>query len=237
MKFVVSLVVLFAFSILQPVLAEDEDKVWTSEVEIGAVVTTGNTKNQSFKLASKASRDSVLFRHSAAFDVFRSSEDGVVSAEKLYTFYQGDYKLEGDHSLFGRLSYEDDRFSGFDYQTNLTVGYSRLLLSRPGHTLRGDLGAGVRHSAFVAGGSNTEFITRLAGAYEWQISETSRFTQALSTEIGGDSVITRSSSAITAAIATSLAMKFAVNIKHQSDVPIGRKKTDTESSLTLVYSF
>ena len=89
----------------------------------------------------------------------------------------------------------------------------------------------------LAGGSNTEFITRLAGAYEWQISETSRFTQALSTEIGGDSVITRSSSAITAAIATSLAMKFAVNIKHQSDVPIGRKKTDTESSLTLVYSF
>lgn len=228
------LVVVFALSM--PAHAE-EGKVWSSEIEVGAVFTTGNTRNQSFKLASKASRDSVLFRHSAAFDAFRSSEDSVVSAQKFYTFYQGDYKLEGDHSLFGRLSFEDDRFSGFDYQSNVTAGYSRLLLSRPAHTLRGDVGAGVRHSAFDGGGGDTEFITRLAASYEWQISETSKFGQLLSTEIGGQNVVTRSDSSITAAIATSLAMKFAIVIKHQSEVPVGRKKMDTESALTLVYTF
>jgi putative salt-induced outer membrane protein YdiY len=32
-------------------------------------------------------------------------------------------------------------------------------------------------------------------------------------------------------------MKLALTVKNQSEVPVGRKKTDTETSVTLVYTF
>jgi putative salt-induced outer membrane protein len=31
-----------------------------------------------------------------------------------------------------------------------------------------------------------------------------------------------------------MSMKFAIKLKHQSEVPLGRKKTDTEASVTLL---
>ncbi|MCB1693774.1 MAG: DUF481 domain-containing protein [Pseudomonadales bacterium] len=235
-----ALAILIALAIVAPLAQADDaaaDKAWASEVEVGAVVTTGNTKQQNFKVAARATLDSELFKHTASFDALRSSEDGTVTAEKYYTYYQGDYKLEGDHSLFGRISYEDDRFSGYDYQTDATVGYSRSLINRENHQLRGDVGIGLRHSVPDMGDSTNEFITRLAANYDWRISETAKFHQLLSVEIGDKNTITRSESALQSKVNGNLAMKFSVNIKHQSDVPVGNEKTDTETALTLVYSF
>jgi putative salt-induced outer membrane protein YdiY len=34
-----------------------------------------------------------------------------------------------------------------------------------------------------------------------------------------------------------LAMKFSYSVKHNSQVPVAASKTDTETSVTLVYSF
>lgn len=63
------------------------------------------------------------------------------------------------------------------------------------------------------------------------------FMQSISTEIGSDSTISRSESALSSDIVGNLAMKLALNIKHQSEVPVGNEKTDTETSMTIVYKF
>lgn len=214
-----------------------DDGTWASEIELGAVVTTGNTDQQNFKLRAGITRDSEQFKHTAHVDGLRSSEDSVVTAQKYYMYYQADYKLEGDHSLFGRVAYEDDKFSGFDYQTDFTLGYSRLLMDRDNMNLRGSVGVGARRSELTTGATKSEFLTRLALNYEWQVSESSKFTQLLAAEIGAESTITRSESALQASVAGNLALKVALNIKNQSEVPVGQEKTDTETSVTLVYSF
>lgn len=210
---------------------------WSMEAELGAVLTTGNTDQQNLKFRLGGEMDGDVIKHSGQLDGLRSSENSVVTAQKYYLFYQADYKLEGDHSLFGRASYEDDRFSGFDYQMDLTIGYSRLLMDRADMSLRGDIGLGSRRSELTTGVSQTEFITRLAAKYQWQISENSKFKQLVSAEIGSDATITRSETSLQSNIANQLAMKLALTVKHQSEVPIGRKKTDTETSVTLVYTF
>ncbi|XOV88921.1 MAG: YdiY family protein [Pseudomonadota bacterium] len=210
---------------------------WSGDVELGAVMTTGNTDQQNLKFSVGVTSESVLFKHAADLDGLRSSENSMVTAQRLFAAYQADYKLEGDHSLFGRLSYEDDRFSGFDYQTDATIGYSRLLMQRTNMTLRGDVGGGMRRSELATGGGDSEFITRLAAFYTWDLSETSQFSQKLSTEIGADNTISRSETSLASQIAGALAMKLTLLIKNQSEVPLGRKKTDTETSVTLVYNF
>ena len=78
---------------------------------------------------------------------------------------------------------------------------------------------------------------RLALDYVWDINENAQFKQLLSTEIGGDTTISRSESSVSANIAGDLAMKFSISVKNNSDVPLGTEKTDTESAVTLVYKF
>jgi putative salt-induced outer membrane protein len=211
--------------------------VWDSSIELGAVIATGNTRQQNFKFVMDSTNESVLFEHTAHFDGLRSAENGVVRAAKYYTYYQGDYKLEDFHSLFGRTSYSDDKLNGFKYQADVTFGYSRSFIESDDVLLRGDIGFGVRRSELELGGADTEFISRFAARYEWQMSDNARFKQLLSSEVGRDSTIMRSNSSVQSTLIANLAMKLALNIKHQTSVPLTRKKTDTETSVTLVYTF
>lgn len=216
---------------------EEEPKFWTTDVELGAVFTSGNTEQESFKFRVASSREKDAWINGFHFDTFMASEDGNDTADKIYTFYRLDYRLDEDRGLFGRIAYESDEFSGFDSQSDMTFGYNQTLLSRENLKIQGDIGAGVRYLEFENADSETEALMRLAGLLEWQLSENSKFTQSLGFEIGEDLTTTRSETALQANIAGALAMKLAVAVKHNSEVPVGRDKTDTESTVTLVYQF
>ncbi len=229
-SFVIALCALFA---APTSLAQS---LWSSEVELGAVFTSGNTDEQNIKFRGQAVRDSEQWQHKVYLDTLNSSKNDVKSAQKSYLFYQGDYKLQVG-SMFGRASYEDDKFNGYDYQADFTFGYSRPIYDNGPHKLNGDAGFGYRVSELTAGPSENEAIVRLALDYVWDINENAQFKQLLSTEIGSDATISRSESSVSANIAGDLAMKFSINVKNNTDVPLGTKKTDTESAVTLVYKF
>ena len=89
----------------------------------------------------------------------------------------------------------------------------------------------------LAGEREGEVIALGKLDYNWQISDSARFTQLVSVEYGDTNTKTRSESAILAKINGSLQMKVAYNITHNSDVADDKENTDTETSLTLVYSF
>ncbi len=63
------------------------------------------------------------------------------------------------------------------------------------------------------------------------------FTQLLEFNIGENLTTTRSETALSVNIVGSLAMKIAVVVRHNSEVLEGKEKTDTESTVTLVYGF
>ncbi|MFT4714745.1 MAG: putative salt-induced outer membrane protein [Candidatus Azotimanducaceae bacterium] len=228
--------ILLVGSLILAATSTQAQSLWSSEVELGAVFTSGNTDQQTIKFRGEAIRDSEKWKQKTRLDILNASENDVKSAQRAYLFYQGDYKLSVG-SLFGRAAYEDDKFNGFDYQTDFTMGYSRPLYDNGSHKLVGDVGLGYRISEFSTGVSEGEAIVRLAADYAWDISENAQFRQLLSTDIGADSTISRSESSVSANIAGDLAMKFSINVKNNSDAPLGTKKTDTESAVTLVYKF
>lgn len=224
--------------IFTPGLSLAEQKPgWTNEVEFGLVATSGNTDEQTIKLRADSVVEREQTRHAVHFDALSSAKDDETTAERYYLTYQGDYKLDERQSVFGRVAYNDDKFSGFKYQADVTAGYSRLIFDNATMSLTGDAGAGMRFSELDDGTTNEEPIVRLAGAYKWAVSENATFQQRLNTEIGSDSTISRSETSLKANINSSLAMKLALNIKHNSDAPGGQKDTDTETSVTLVYGF
>ena len=96
---------------------------------------------------------------------------------------------------------------------------------------------GARYIETDLGDSSTDATVRLAGLLAWDVSENARFTQLLEFDISEDLTTTRSETALTANIVGALAMKLAVVVRHNSEVVEGKEKTDTESTVTLVYNF
>ncbi len=146
-------------------------------------------------------------------------------------------KLDGERSLFARGAYEQDKFSGFKRQIDVTVGYGQKFLNTETMSLDADFGVGQKRSRLASGVTDTDEIVSLAAQYVWRIGESAVFKQFLSTEIGGQLTTSRSETSLESTISGSLAMKLAVKFKHSSDVPIGKEKTDSESTVTLVYKF
>ena len=211
-----------------------------TELELGAIFTSGNTNDENIRFRGRfdAIRDDWSYRFS--MDGFRSSKDDELAAQRLYTVGSAMYNFDPDTFVQGRVAHEDDRFSGYEGQTDASVSYGQVVLRDIDNmSLRYTVGAGVRVSrAEAAGGDDfEEAIIRLSTDYSWDISDTARFNQILSVDAGERSNIGRSESSIETDIMESLSMKFTINVKHQTEVPAGREKTDTEASITLLLRF
>ncbi|MDA0789789.1 MAG: DUF481 domain-containing protein [Proteobacteria bacterium] len=210
---------------------------WVSEVELGAVFTSGNTEQETVKFRADATRDGELFVNRIHVESLSAARDGVESAEKYSGFYRLGRKLDRGRSLFGRAAYEQDRFSGFKRQMDVTVGYGQRFLETETMSFDADFGVGQKRSRLDTGVTETDEIVSLAAQYVWHIGDNAIFKQFLSTEIGSELTTSRSESSLESAISGNLAMKLAIKFKHSSDAPVGKQKTDSESTVTLVYKF
>ncbi len=217
--------------------AQEESSVAT-QLELGAIFTSGNTENENIKYKVTVDwNQSENWDYQFTSDGFRSSQDGVSNAQRLYHTASGNHTINPDSYLQGRIAYENDKFSGFESQSDITVSYGRNMLQRRANmTLGLTAGIGIRRS-------ETEFeaqsvtIARLAANYGWNVSESADFIQDFSIETGSDSSIYRSETGIQTEIRENLSLKFSVKVKHQTEVPLNREKTDTETAITLVLNF
>ena len=164
--------------------------------------------------------------------------DRFTSAQKFFASAQGNYKLDNpDNRLFGFASFEDDRLSNFNYQATLALGWNQKVLQNERHTLEYSIGPGYSFVETQDGEDQDSVIVRASTAYTWLISDTSKFTQTLSTEVGSENTKSRAESALTAVITGNLSMRLSFKMDHNSDVAENRDNLDTETAVSLVYNF
>ena len=227
-------------------IAQDEPKPFTMDGEFGLIVTTGNTETTSATAGITAQQELENWSNDYQIEGLYKQEtviqDGEeverTSAQKFFASAQGNYKLENpDHRLFAFSSYEDDRFSNFDYQATLAGGWSQKMWETEKTALEYSIGPGYSLAETQAGVDNDSFIVRGSAAFKWFISDTAKFTQTASTEVGSENTKSRAESALTATISGSLSMKVSLRLDHNSNVAQGVEKLDTETAVTLVYNF
>lgn len=211
-----------------------------TEIELGAVMTTGNTEDENIRFRTRFDAVREDWSYRLTLDGFRSSKNDQLAAQRLYTVGSSTYNFDPDNFVMGRVAHEDDRFSGYDSQTDVSVSYGQVLLrDRENMTLSYTVGGGMRTSRGAENGANDfdEAILRLSTDYSWDISDNARFLQTLSVDAGERSSIARSESAIESDIMSNMSMKFSIKVKHQTEVPVAREKTDTEAAVTLLLRF
>jgi putative salt-induced outer membrane protein YdiY len=240
-----------AAAISSPVLAQDaEDKTLSMDGEFGFIFTTGNTETTSASAGLSASQElenwsneyviTGLYKKDTIEQMINDELQEVeqTSAQKFFASAQGNYKLENpDHRLFAFASYEDDRFSNFKYQSTLAAGWNQKVWQDEKSSFDYSIGPGYSFAKTQDDVSNNGMIVRGAINYSWNISETAKFTQIISTEIGEDNTKSRAETALSAQISGGLSMKFSVKFDHNTDVGPTVDKLDTETAVTLVYSF
>lgn len=215
---------------------------WKSEAELGLVLTGGNTETQNTNAKVSVVREDDKWRETGSLEALGSSNTDAANtktttAEKYAAGLKADYKLTEANFLFGNATYNDDRFSGFDYQATTSVGYGRNIFKNDQQSLSAEVGPGMRFYKVTSAASDDEAILHLAANYIYNFSEQASFTQDLVVDAGDDVTISESVSAIKAQVSGKMAMKASIKLRNTSEVPAGAEETDSETALTLVYSF
>jgi len=238
---------LLALSFSSVAFAQDDVKPFTMEGELGFISTTGNTETTSISAGITAHQELEKWSNDYALeglykketvDNSDGTEEEYTSAQKFFGSAQGNYKLENPNNrLFGFASYEEDRLSNFEYQATLAAGWNQKVLQNKRHTLEYSIGPGYSFAETQDGEEQNSAIVRASGAYTWKVSDTAKFTQTVSTEVGSDNTKSRAESALTATISGNLSMKVSFKLDHNSNVSDDIEKLDTETAVTLVYNF
>jgi len=221
------------------------------EAEFGLLASYGNSESSSVNGRFYASKDAEQWRQqltvsaAAASAVDPNVVDGepITSAERYSLQGQLDRKFDSENSLYVKVGYERDRFTGFDYEGVFTVGYGRQLIKNDVNALRLEVGPGMRFTKPENGPSDEEGLISSALRYQRTLSKTSKFVQSLEVDAGENRVLSTAVSALTAQVNQKLAMKLSLLFKHNSDpifddeLQVERKSVDTEMAVSLVYSF
>ena len=218
---------------------------WEGESELGVLITSGNTEETNIKGRLGLKHEVAKWRNTTELRSNYSETEDTTTAEKYRATFESDYKFAERQYWFVRAFYENDRFSGFEYQSSLTTGYgNRVWAEGKRSFLDLSTGAGYRFNKLEEPNEEgetdeNEAIARFAANYNQALSETALFRQTLGTEVGfedGDTV-TESETSVQANIVGNLSMKAAYRVQHLSDPPEGSENTDTELSVSLLYGF
>ncbi|MFT4747680.1 MAG: putative salt-induced outer membrane protein [Congregibacter sp.] len=234
--------ILFGLCAAGNVFADDAVKSFSMDGEFGFIATTGNTETTSIK--GKLSAHQELTQWSNDFIVetlYKKDEVNDVeqtTAQKYFLSGQGNFKLENpDHRLFGFTSYEDDRFSSYNYQATLASGWSQKMWEDDASKFSYSVGPGYSFAQTNEGVDQNELIVRAALDYQWKISDTAIFKQLLSTEVGSDNTKSKSETSLSAQLSGDLSLKVSLILDHNSNVADDIDNLDTQTAVTLVYSF
>ena len=164
------------------------------------------------------------------------SNDGTDNAER----YLASGKMmhsEGSYYEFGKLQWEKDLSSAFDFQTALTVGLGSELYRDELQLLNGELGLGVRYDQdrLPPRHHTTEPIGTAALHYERKLTPTVNFSQDLGYDYGSSTNTFRARSEITMTITERLSGLFSYDYKKIS-ADLGDSQT-TLTSFGLKYSY
>jgi len=219
--------------ISSPIYADD----LKGEGEFGYTSTSGNTDTTTLNAKLGIGKKVDKWDHNAKLEILKSSNTGVDSADSLVFTEKSEYRFAEKTFAYGKLRHEQDKFSGFDHQSIISFGAGHEFTELGKHNLQASAGIGYRDLETDTGVKEQEAILDGELKYAYKISETSEFNQNFFIESGDSNTYSKSETFLKLVIVGNLGAKFSYEVKNNSKVPAGTEKTDTITTVTLVYSF
>jgi len=244
-----------------PLLASAEEAVvekspFTSSAELGMLYKTGNTKSADIKTGFDIKYEQALWRSTFAFDLLikkteQENENGKdvfeTTDEKWTVESKTNYTLNAENKnyVYGDIAYENNRFSSYENQSSVSAGWGRQWFKNDKASLFADIGPGYKRevtkaTSEIESETNSSFIIQAQALYLRKINEHVEFKQTLSIKYApesGENSKYKAESSITTKLIETLQLKFSFLVDHNTEVEDGQDNTDTQTAVTLVYSF
>lgn len=241
---------------------EVKEPALTMSAELGFLFKTGNTKSgdikAGFDLKHEQGQWLSAFQINALAKKLEEENDAgekefVSTDNKWDLAAQTNYSLakEGKNYLYGSLAYQQDKFSGFVSQSSLSAGWGRNWYKTKTSSFFADIGPGVTrdvtraiqatdNTPYIGEETDTHMIVQAQALYKSKINDYVEFKQYLiakqSVESGKNSIY-KSETSLTTKLIDSLQFRFALRVEYDTEVAEQYENTNTETSVTLVYSF
>jgi len=211
---------------------------WKGKGEAGIVFARGNSDSDSVNLKLAMSREIERWKHSLDMSYLRASSNGVESSNRFVGGWQSDYKFSERTFAFGALRYEQDKYSGFDYQASASTGLGYKFFDTDKIKLSTQAGLGYRQLKDNVTGQTSGNLVFVAGMdYENKITATTKIIDKFHTESGSDNTLLTNYLGVEVKMSDKLALAAGYDVRTNTKPPAGKKKTDTVTTLNLVYAF
>lgn len=211
---------------------------WKGKGEAGIVFARGNTDADTINGKLEMSDQVGDWKHSLELAALRASTNGIQSANRYEGGWQSDYAITKKAFWFGGLRYENDRFSGFDYQASASSGFGYRFYDSDKIKLASQLGVGYRRMKDSVTGATLGNAIAVGGFdYENLITATTKVVDHFHVESGKDNTQLANFLGLEVKINTSLALSVGLDVRDNTSPPAPKKKIDTVTTVNLVYAF
>ena len=220
--------------------------IWHTSAELGAITASGNTAGTSVtgKVDTRQERNRWTNQYIASGffkeDVRRSGDTKttVRTAKRVALSSKFAYRLDAENEkIFLLATHVEDKFGAFTEYSTVGVGHSSRWVQTPDKSVDVELGPGYFNGERPNGDTESGLTLRGAAALKWQLSAGAQFSQTVMVERGTSNVHSSAEAALSTKINDTMQMKAAFVARNDSNVPDFKKNTDTQTSVTLVYSF
>jgi putative salt-induced outer membrane protein len=216
---------------------------WKGKGEAGAVWASGNTDSSSVNLKLSMTKEVEEWKHALDMSYLRASSNGNTNANKFVGNWQSNYNFSPRTFAFGALRYEHDEFSGFDYQASASTGMGYKFYDTDTIKFSGQAGAGYRRIKDNVTNQTSSHLVFVAGLdYEYKVTTNTKLVDKFHMEAGSDNTLVTNFAGVEVKMSDKLALAAGYDVTYNTDPPVGPlgvsfKKTDTVTTLNLVYSF
>lgn len=226
-----------------PVMAHAQ---WAMKTEAGLVAARGNSDTDTANLKLEIKRDFVRWKHRLELGgVYASDSTGTIT-QRWGVREQTDYDFRDRGFWFVSGRYEEDRFSGFEYQASYGTGLGWRFFDDPVTQLSAQIGAGYKALrsrdslsadgiTLIPGRREANAIAQGSIDFEHQLTETTKVLNKFLVESGGHNTFVQNELSLQVKILSSLALAIGYTVRYNTDPPEEFTTTDTLTTLNLVY--
>ncbi len=249
--------ILLSLEKVEKVETIDDNPMITGSTELGFLYKTGNTHSADIKTGINLRFEKERWLSLLDIDLLIKKADKHKSDSESAHFKttdqkwtissQTNYTLDNSekHYLYGNVWYEQNKFSGFINQSSISTGWGRHWYKTPKASLWGDIGPGFKRDQLRSTESDpkktiSSWIIQAQALYIRKLGDSIELKQDFSAKQAinsGENSIYKAETAITTKLISTLQLKFTFTVNYNTEVDDDKENLDTQTSVTLVYSF
>jgi putative salt-induced outer membrane protein len=232
--------------------ADELPQGFSGKGQAGYVMSRGNSDTD----AANAKIDLFLltpeWKHAFTLEGLYGRSGEVTSAERWDLRMQSDYTINDGLFGFGALAYQDDRFSGFQYQASASGGLGYRFFNSDTTKLSVQGGVGYRllrpeilfkddATGAVIGREPLDRQHEVVGTagidFMHQFNSSTKLTNKVIAESGSSNTSIKDDLALEVKMSKQLALAAGYSVLHNTKPADDVKRTDTITTLNVVYAF